>query len=187
MKIYGAAPCNNHLGEGAADSYAVMNSHRANKNLQKAKDLGAKLATLTPSETDSGIRIDLSDDLPAKYLTQDILYQIKVLLVFAAETLLQSEIEDDLLSATAINAMHDKLRETAPGFFKNIADGAAFTFYCLALKKDGDLTENIGEAFAMLCSVQKNREGFIKAGKTVWNIALEEITKEIEAVEFKKI
>lgn len=186
IKIYGGDSDINRICANMASAYEAINFHRSNGNLQKARDLGERLATLSPSDDTDGIHIDLSDDLPAKFRSQDIMYQIKVLLVFAAETLLQTEIETEMLATTAINAMHDKIRRDTPVFFKNISDGAAFTFYYLAIKKGGDITENIGEAFAMLCNVQKNKEGFINAGKTVWKIAAQEITKEITAVNFEK-
>lgn len=186
IKIYGGDSDINRICANMASAYEAINFHRSNGNLQKARDLGERLATLSPSDDTDGIHIDLSDDLPAKFRSQDIMYQIKVLLVFAAETLLQTEIETEMLATTAINAMHDKIRRDTPVFFRNISDGAAFTFYYLAIKKGGDITENIGEAFAMLCNVQKNKEGFINAGKTVWKIAAQEITKEITAVNFEK-
>ena len=44
----------------------------------------------------------------------------------------------------------------------------------------------MGEAFAMLCDV-KNKDSFVDAGKTVWNIAVDLIEKEIEKVEFEKV
>ena len=82
--------------------------------------------------------------------------------------------------------MYEKLEKQSPGFYKNISNGAAFTFYYLALQKGGDLAENMGEAFAKLCDV-KNKESFVNAGKTVWNIAVDLIEKEIEKVEFEKV
>lgn len=161
----------------------AINLHRSNGNLDKAKMLGKRLATITPSLDGDGIIVNFKDVLPRKYLSQDILYQIKVLLVFAAEAFLQLDVPVEILSTTAINALHDSLRKDSPGFHKNISDGTAFTFYYLAMKKGGDISENIGEAFAMLCNV-KNKDGYIEAGKTVWNIADDVIKKEIESVNF---
>lgn len=187
IKIYGGE---NNLSikdaEKMADAFEMMNIHRTNGNLQKARELGERLATLTPSETNDGIQLNFSELLAVKYRSQDIMYQIKVLLVFLAETILQKEIPETFLATTAINAMHNKLRNESPAFFRNISDGAAFTFYFLALRKGGDIKENMGEAFAMLCSVQKNKEGYIEAGKTVCTVAVEEIIKEIRKVEFAK-
>ena len=79
--------------------------------------------------------------------------------------------------------MYESIRLNSQGFYDNISNGAAFTFYYLAIQKQGELSDNIGEAFAMLCSV-KNKEGFVKAGKTVWNIAVDIIEKEIEKINF---
>ena len=116
---------------------------------------------------------------------QDILYQIRVLLVFACETLLQIELPTELLSTTAIASMYHAMEEDMPGFYSNISNGAAFTFYYLAIQKGGDISENIGEAFAMLCAV-KNKESYVLAGKTIWNIAVDIIEKEIEKADIKE-
>ena len=167
--------------------FEAINLHRANGNLEKAKLLGRKLATITPESEKSGLSIDFKNILPQRYLSQDIMYQIKVLLIFAAESLLQVEIPVPQLATTAINALYDSLRETSPGFFKNISDGAAFTFYYLAMKKGGNITENIGKAFSMLCSVSKNNDGCIAAGETVWNIAVDLVEKEIKNAGFADI
>ncbi|MGN1443427.1 MAG: hypothetical protein ACI4XE_06225 [Acutalibacteraceae bacterium] len=167
--------------------FEAINLHRANGNLEKAKLLGQKLATITPESEKNGLSIDFKNILPQRYLSQDIMYQIKVLLIFAAESLLQVEIPVPQLATTAINALYDSLRETSPGFFKNISDGAAFTFYYLAMKKGGNITENIGKAFSMLCSVSKNNDGCIAAGETVWNIAVDLVEKEIKNAGFVDI
>lgn len=167
--------------------FEAINLHRGNGNLEKAKLLGQRLATITPESGKNGLAIDFKNILPQRFLSQDIMYQIKVLLIFAAESLLQVEIPVPQLATTAINALYDSLRETSPGFFKNISDGAAFTFYYLAMKKGGNITENIGKAFSMLCSVSKNNDGCIAAGETVWNIAVDLVEKEIKNAGFVDI
>ena len=166
------------------DDFDNVNRQRANGNLEKARQLGKRLSQLTPSLDGEGLQVNLQDILPKKYLSQDILYQIKVLLVFEAEALLELEIPVPVLATTAINSLHDALRKSAPGFHKNISDGAAFTFYFLAMKKSGELSQNIGEAFAMLCSV-KNKEGYVEAGRSVWNLAANIIQEEIRKAGFE--
>ena len=187
IKIYEGSKSVN-ISSAVMNTFEAMNFHRENGNLQKAKDLGARLATLSPTDDDAreGKGIDLISGLPQRFRSQVIVYQIKVLLVFAAETVLQSEIRDEILATTAINAMHDKIREDMPVFFRNISSSAAFTFYCLALKKRGDVTENIGEAFAMMCDVQKNTESFVNAGKTVWERAVKGLKEEIAKIDFHR-
>lgn len=165
----------------------ALNSHRQNGNLQKAKVLGKRLATLTPlidSTGEDALAVDFKELLAPKFQSQDILFQIRVLMIFAAESLLQLKIPASQISTTAINAMHDALRKEHANFYKNISDGAAFTFYYLAMKKGKDLENDIGEAFAMLCSVKKNSESFIEAGKIVWETACAVIEKEIEDADF---
>lgn len=160
-------------------------THRLNGNIDKARKLGEVLATITP-KGDDGIIVDLKDHLPPKYFVQDILYQMKVLLVFACETVLQVEIPVSIITTTAIATMYENIEKKSPGFYDNLKSGAAFTFYYLAVQKGGNLSENIGEAFAMLCAV-KNKDGFVNAGKTVWDVAVDIIEKEIEKADFKYI
>ena len=176
---------NKIAGEFAGTFDAVMR-HRANGNIDKAHKLGATLATIAPTGEGDGIIVNLKDHLSPKFFVQDILYQIRVLLVFACETILQMELPTELLSTTAIASMYTSLEEDMPGFYNNIANGAAFTFYYLAIQKGGDISENIGEAFAMLCAV-KNKESFVLAGKTVWNLAVDIIEKEIEKADIKEV
>ncbi len=183
VKIYQSKAQRLGVRVNLTDDFDNVNRQRANGNLEKARQLGKRLSQLTPSLDGEGLQVNLQDILPKKYLSQDILYQIKVLLVFEAEALLELEIPVPVLATTAINSLHDELRKSAPGFHKNISDGAAFTFYFLAMKKSGDVSQNIGEAFAMLCSV-KNKEGYVEAGRSVWNFAANIIQNEIRKADF---
>ncbi len=185
MKIYQSNKKDNSV-EKMTEIFDLVNLHRENGNLEKARLLGAKLAHLTPSEGDSEMNLNLEKILPQRYQTQDILYQIKVLLVFAVEKTLKEEINPSFLSIMAINAMHDRISEKHPAFFKNLTDGAAFTFYRLALGKCGEMDENIGEAFAMLCNAKKNTDGFVETGRMIWKMAIEAIENEIKKAAFVK-
>ena len=185
VKIYKSK---NELDNGSNEISRALDeviTHRVNGNIDKARKLGEILATISPNGED-GIVVDLKDHLAPRYFVQDILYQIKVLLVFACETVLQIDVPVSIVSTTALATMYENIEKTSPGFYDNLKNGAAFTFYYLAVQKGGNLSENIGEAFAMLCSV-KNKEGFVNAGKTVWNLAVDIIEKEIEKADFKYI
>ena len=179
VRIYVSKKEMNKNASEFSGSFDAVLRQKANGNIDKARKLGAALATVAPTGDGEGIFVNLKDHLSPKFFVQDILYQIRVLLVFACETLLQMELPTELLSTTAIASMYDAMEKDMPGFYNNIANGAAFTFYYLAIQKDGDISENIGEAFAMLCAV-KNKESFVLAGKTVWNIAVDIIDKEIQ-------
>ena len=187
VRIYKGKKDEEDFSVNLSTDIEAINSYRLNGNLQKAKELGKKLAGLTPlieTSEESELAIDFKKLLAPKFQSQDILFQIRVLLVFAAESLLQLKIPAEQLSTTAINAMHDTLRREHSAFYKNISDGAAFTFYYLAMKKGRELETDIGQAFAMLCSVNKNSESFIEAGKIIWNTACRIVEAEIEKAQF---
>lgn len=187
IKIYNSNSSDNKAREKMAEIYNLVNLHRENGNLEKARQLGAKLALLTPFENEGDLALKLEEKLPKKYLSQDILYQIKVLLIFAVEKKLKEEIKPDFLSIMAVNALNDTISKRHPAFFKNLSDGAAFTFYRLALAKCGEIDENIGEAFAMLCNAKKNTDGFVETGKLIWKMAIELIDREIEITKFEVV
>ncbi len=187
VKIYVSKKEMNKNAGDFMGNFEIAMANRANGNVDKARKLGAYLATIAPTDDDeNGIYVDIKAHLAPKFMAPDILYQIKVLLVFACETLLQIEIPIELLSTTAIASMYDAMEKDMPGFYSNISNGAAFTFYYLAIQKGGDISKNIGEAFAMLCSV-KNKDSFVLAGQTVWNIAVDVIEKEIEKAGLKQV
>ena len=179
VRIYVSKKEMNKIAGEFAGTFDSVMRQRANGNIDKAHKLGEILATIAPTSDGNGIFVNLKDHLSQKFFVPDILYQIRVLLVFACETILQMELSSELLSTTAIASMYTALEKDMPGFYNNIANGAAFTFYYLAIQKGGDISENIGEAFAMLCAV-KNKDSYVLAGKTVWNLAVDIIGKEIE-------
>ena len=155
----------------------VMKEHRANGNIDKAKLLGKRLGE---------IDVDFSGIVSPKLMKPDIVYQMKVLTDFAAEVNLQMLISAPLLSTTAVNAMYDVIQEKSSGFYFNISDGMAFSFYYAAVRNGGDIPVNIGRAFAMLCSVDSN-ESFIKAGADIYNEAVRVVSEEINRADFSII
>lgn len=161
----------------------AVNAQRSSGNIEKARKLGKRLATITPSPGGDKLSIDFAQVLKPKFFAPAVLYQIKVLMIFAAEASLQLHLPGNLLATTATNAIYDYLRKHETDFYRNISDGAAFTFYYLAIKKGGDIDRGIGETFAMLCSAEDN-ESFIEAGMTVFGMSMDKILEEINAVEF---
>lgn len=155
----------------------AMKEHRANGNIDKAKKLGQRL---------SNLKIDFEKLVSPKFLKSDIIYQIKVLFAFAAEANVQMLVGSPLLATTAINAMYDAIQAKSSGFYENISDGVAFTFYYSAVKEGGDISRNVGEAFAMLCSVKEN-ESFIETGKMLYETATKIVSEEVENTEFALI
>lgn len=155
----------------------MMKEHRANGNIDKAKALGLRL---------SNMEVKFEDLVAPKFLKSDIIYQIKVLFIFAAEANLQMLVASPLLATTAINAMYDDIQKKSQGFYENISDGVAFSFYYASVKDGGDIAKNVGEAFAMLCSVEDN-ESFIETGKMLYEVATKTVSQEIDKADFSLV
>ena len=152
--------------------------HKANGNTKKAQALGAKFASLRPTDEVLGI-LDKNDKLPAEFL-----YQARVLITFLCGRVTREFIDDQILSNLVRNAMYDELKEKENGYYKNIADGAAFTFYRLALKKGTNREEEIGKEFAKMCAV-KNDESLVALGQKIYINATKYVKKLIDECDFK--
>ena len=156
-----------------------MTRYRVNGNIEKAEKLGRVLAEFD---------LDLENAVAPKFLKPDIMYQIRVLLAFTAEATIQKTLLSTLLSTTAINSMYARLESNEPGFYKNISDGMAYSFYYTAFEENvGEETATaVGRAFAMLCGVKDN-DSFIETGAFLYNDAIRVITREIGRLEFKDL
>lgn len=137
----------------------------SNGNKEKAEKLGAYLAQLKPTDSELGIEI------PVHRLTSSVLYQSRVLITFLCGRVVKEKIGDSVLSDTVRNSMYEFLKEKEEGYYNNIADGAAFSFYRLALKKDGDSVKIIGSEFAKLCGNPKDEE-LASLGETIYSKAV---------------
>ena len=119
------------------------------------------------------------DKLPAEFL-----YQARVLITFLCGRVTRESIDDQLLSNLVRNAMYDCLKENENGYYKNIADGAAFTFYRLAMKKGIDRAEAIGKEFAKMCSV-KNDDAVVALGKKIYLNTTEHVKSLLDECDFQ--
>lgn len=135
--------------------------HRANGNSEKAKQVGITLAEAAPRE--------LGDPALKKYVGDpEILYEIKVLSVFTGEASAHMYMPNPMLATTAVNSLYDNLRSQFPGFYENITDGTAFSFYYLNLRRGIEVEKNIGKTFAMLCDDDNNEE-LISLGENIFS------------------
>lgn len=148
--------------------------HVENGNKTKAVELGQKMAKVKAEDN----IVDLS-----KYnLSAAQLYQVRVLLTFVAEYSVQKNVSVEFLSDTVSSSMYDYLKENESGYYKNISDGGAFSFYLLALKKEGDTPQNVGERFAMLCGTKSSE--FAKLGSELFTAGAEYFSNMIEDIKF---
>lgn len=160
---------------------AEMTRNRNNGNSEKAKELGTELAEMFVDEPK--LLHDLEGEVGALDFDGDIMYQIKVLLVFTAEYCVNLKLSSPLLSNTAVNAMHETVSEKAFEFYDRLDDAAEYSFYYLAVRNGGNIAENIGAFFSMLCGREKDA-GFAVLGKKLFETAKHEVEKTIEKYKF---
>lgn len=151
-----------------------IDRNKRNGNIDKAKALGKRLAKIRPDCKKLGLDIG---NMPASEL-----YCVRVLLTFTAEYAVQKYILSDTLADAVSASMYDYLKAEESGYYDNISDGSAFTFYLLALKKSGDTAKNIGEQFAQRCGI--NSEEYVAFGADIFNKSLELYSKIIDETEF---
>lgn len=152
-----------------------INFNTRNGNIEKAKQLGIRLAKIKPESKELGLSCEKA--------ATSTLYCIRVLLTFTAEYTVQSIIDSEIISDAISSSMYNYLKSEEPGYYDNISDGSAFTFYLLALKKGGNVEKNIGEQFAQRCGT--SREEFSEMGANVFRLALNLFTKIISETDFK--
>ena len=152
--------------------------HKENGNLLKAQRLGTAMADLKPDDESLGI-LRPDDDL-----TSPILYQARVLITFLCGRCARENINAPILTDTARGAMYDRLKENEHGYYTNIADGAAFSFYRLALKKPGDKAQLVGDEFAKLCG-SANDVSLKELGVRIYSNSVDYLIKLIDECDFK--
>lgn len=155
--------------------------HILNGNSAKARQLGKALASLTPESAE--LDAELSALLNAEWIKPDIKIQLRILMVFCAEYTLLSEL-CPILATTANEAFYAKLKEDAYGFYKSISNGAAMSFYYMAVKHRNTV-EEVGDSFAMLCDA-KTSERINALGSQVFLLTCKYIVKLIEEYSFEK-
>lgn len=181
IKIYSSKTSEAEITDSKSTELAKilenMREHRNNGNLEKAKKLGCILGQT---------EFDFKDLVALKFIKPDIVYQMKALFVFSAEANLQMFVYDPLLYTTAINSMYEEIQRREEGFYRNISDGVAYSFYYSEMKKGGDIARNIGKAFAMLCSAPGS-DSFCETGAKLYEIFSGKVEKLIEETTFAQI
>ncbi len=154
-----------------------IQTHISNGNRDKAIALGEKMAKTKPE--------DNIVDLGEFNATSALLYQIRVLFNFIAEYSIQNNIGVEFLADSASSAMYNYFKTNEIGYYNNISDGAAFSFYLLALKKDGNAAENIGKQFSMLCGI--NRQEIADLGERIFTDGTRYFDNMIKEVTFEEV
>lgn len=154
---------------------------RLNGNYTKAKQLGEALADLSPEN--SIIGSELKELMCERVIPLDVKLQLKILMLFCSEYTLIEELPP-FISAAASDAMFDRLRAEAEGFYDTVSGGAAFTFYYLAVRKR-DIVSEIGDSFAMLCN-SENNAGIKALGCKTFELTCKRVSELVSECKFEK-
>ncbi len=154
--------------------------HKANGNAQKAVELGKLFAQIKPETSGLGV---LSSE---EKLTAPILYQARVLITFLCGRAARENIKPQILCDLVRNSMYDYLKEHENRYYRNIADGTAFSFYRLALKKPFDKEAEVGSVFAKMCAA-KNDASLIALGSRIYTNTLSYTIDLIKNTNFQEI
>lgn len=167
VKIAGSPPAGK-IDEAQSEA-SELEAQRRCGNLQKAHALGAALSDLLLREAGSG--------------TGELDRQRRLLLAFTAQSSMEVWVKSRVLSGVALNSFYDALK--ASGFYDDINNSGAFSFYLLCARRDGDLAACIGRTFAMLCGSGDDED--IKAlGRTLYLRFSEAAEKTIKSFDFKQ-
>lgn len=175
VKIFKAPTADNDT----SDLFAVAEEIKRNilnGNSAKAKALGKELASLSP-ESENLIN-ELTETLDA-----EIKNQCRLLMVFSAEYTLLSELKP-ILATAANESLYNGLKKDAPEFYESISNGAAMSFYYMAVKQR-EVVKAVGDNFAMLCNAKGN-ETVSKLGSDVFFLTCKHVVKTVEKYGFEK-
>lgn len=180
IKIFGqkqAQSCDDELR-----LIALMEEQRANGNTEKAAKLGDYLSDIFLHEKELFAR--LKPVVGELDYPQNIVFQIKILMFFAAEYTINRILPNTVLKSTAINALYSNIKSGDRAFYDEFSDGAEYSFYYLAVRKESNsVIAQIAKAFSMLCG-KENDEAFFALGKRVFNLVCEEVESIIEIFDF---
>ncbi len=137
-----------------------------NGNTAKAKRLGSDIVSAFSYKSASDELFDAAKRHGIEP-TSKTFHQIKFLSVFSAEYSLEHFLPSQHLSAVAVDAMYDVMRENEPEFFDCLARSSAFSFYYLCTSYGGSVAENVAREFAKLCG-HADDDRYVSLGKELF-------------------
>lgn len=178
IKIFGSPSVENEA-DVLIRIVEIMKKHRANGNIDKAKDLGQKIARqiYEPEKMHNSVSKVINE-----YKSDEQIYeQIRMLVTFAAEAEVHVLLEKYSVSTMVVNSLYDELIKLDDDLYDNITN--AFTFYYLVIRKGGDVEVNMGKQFAKLCG-RKDDENLADLGSKIFSAIKVMIEEEIARAEF---
>lgn len=181
MKIFGqenAVSENEKADSDMLRQLEALDHHRQNGNVQKARNLGRRLAEIV---LDEETKAEIGD---TDFAEGKLLVKTGVLALFSTEAALNFYLPSAQLSTIAITEMHRLLAKTGSPLYEKIMESPAYSFYYLSIRKGGDdVSTEIGKAFAMNCR-HEDEEKYIAEGKYIYERVQKEVLHQIDKFEF---
>ena len=160
-------------------AYEEYDRENTKGNTLKAKNLGTELADDVVKNLD---RFTAGSE---EAENSDIALQRGILMIFAAITVIENDIDSSVVSQIAENNFNSELEKTAPQLYKSVGDSGAFSFYYLAYRRGSEVDRRIGQTFAMLCS-HDGDSVYQELGEAIYCWFLSHARKKLEGVGFVK-
>lgn len=152
-------------------------------NLQKAKELGKRIADFFPVAAEKEELWNMAKCCNVQELDRNIKDQAIILSVFAAEYFLNQYLTDAILSTSALTVLYDTLTADLPELYNHLLSSTAFSFYYMNVDRNDANPEIIGQTFAMLCGNKSSRE-LCCYGEAVFKITLEHYKDITDSMDF---
>lgn len=146
MKIAGEKMPKGSSFQQENETVNLYEIQRQNGNLAKAQRIGATLV-----ERIGKLTLDNRDSITDndRYAVQK-----KLLMIFGFVVGIEEFSPNKLLVRTSLNVFYDTLKKEDPALYESMGLTGAFSFYYLEYRRKGDITQNIANAFAMLCGAE---------------------------------
>lgn len=144
----------------ADDNIDMLMRQRANKNTQRARELGAKYV----KELIDCVWTKAPEDVESKIFET----QLKLLFAYTVHRIIEDYSPNHIVADTALAAFYDALDDAEGELSKTINDSAAFSMYVYLHRSGNDSAVKIGETFADLCDAGAGSECAI-IGESAYN------------------
>lgn len=178
MKIVGDRPSDELFKKSELyGDIADYQKEKSNGNLERAKGLGAVLAT-------EFVSVCRKDDLTLSQNDSESLMTQKILLLsFTVMAGLEQYCPNMALANTARTSFFDSLYDLDRDLFLKSSDTGAFSFYYLSFRRGTEVDRRVGQTFAMLCA-HDGDPIYQELGEALYCWFSSVIQKKVKATEF---
>lgn len=142
-----------------------LERHKRNGNLDKARELGRELACRILNEDgDPAFGQDPSE-------SDEVRRQRRMLLAFVVDSAVRQDIPGQVLGQVVLCEFTDRVKQSLPAFYADVASSGSFSFYYVCLRRDGGDApapeDAVGQTFAMLAG-RESSPVFEELGKALY-------------------